>query len=150
MPKTNTNTWRDFEADPPAQDGAYLGWLEEPLAQASVATIVVARGSLRIVGGHFYHDAPRVTHWMPLPPPPGQENLAAELEAVAMRLGVGYHVMGDQPDTLVITTSATQECQLDPVMAHLAEQVPGAHLERRGAVLAIVIPMRAIKPKDPS
>lgn len=62
-------TWRPIADLPPA--GHYLGFLAKPLLNgARVHTIMVRHGRVFLVATMFAHDAPPVTHWMPLPSPP--------------------------------------------------------------------------------
>jgi hypothetical protein len=63
--------WRNFDTDPPTRDGEYLGYLGAVMQGTMRQSVFVVRsGQLKTVGGHFYYDAPKITHWMELPSEP--------------------------------------------------------------------------------
>lgn len=59
--------WKPIETAP--ADGSFLVWLEEPFLGCHVQ-VACWRKNIKIIGGVFAFDAPKPTHWMPLPPGP--------------------------------------------------------------------------------
>ncbi len=59
--------WKTIDSAP--EEGVFLVWLAEPLLGSQVQT---ARWhpNVKTIGAVFHFDAPKPTHWMPLPEPP--------------------------------------------------------------------------------
>lgn len=60
--------WKTIETAP--KDGSpFLVWLESPMLHSHVQTATF-HPNVKIIGNNFEFDAPKATHWMPLPEPP--------------------------------------------------------------------------------
>lgn len=59
--------WQDISSAPAT--GSFLVYLERPLTGSRVQ-VMSRRTNITTVASIFSFDAPKATHWMPLPPPP--------------------------------------------------------------------------------
>lgn len=62
-----TTNWQPIETAP--KTGAFLVWLEEPMLGSNVQ-VMNRKPNFATVGSIFASDAPKATHWQPLPEPP--------------------------------------------------------------------------------
>ena len=60
--------WRPIATAP--KTGEYLVYV--PGNDEGEIQVCQHNGSIRFIGGYFDFDLPPITHWMPLPPPPGE------------------------------------------------------------------------------
>ena len=67
-PTAQAEGWRPIETAP--KEGVFLVFMPDEVRPARRMQVANWHPNVKIVGGLFAFDCAKVTHWMPLPPPP--------------------------------------------------------------------------------